>query len=270
MKSFEDLQLTYDLDKHEFFRYLQIRDYYIKKIKRASLNPLIKIMVQAYDNKKCRVISAVYQGLMTSKGTSTMYIKEKWERGFGEQITEKDWYNICKTQCTATSSRVWREFCWKNMTRYFITPKISGRVAAEKQPCWRLCGNMDADHEHVFWNCPNIEKYWDDVWSVIKEVLQYDIPKTSMILYLGNLTQEYMQFDDLYLVKVLLAASKKAITRLWRNSSSPTCEQWLCIVEELYVMERFTHRLRIQEELFLEKWTKWTEYKNQENDTTDA
>ena len=48
-----------------------------------------------------------------------------------------------------------------------------------------------------------------------------------------------------------------------------TCEQWLCIVEELYVMERFTHRLRIQEELFLEKWIKWTEYKTQKNDTTE-
>ena len=268
MRSFEDLRLTYDLDKHEFYRYLQIRDYYTKKIKMESMNPLIRIMVQAYNNKKCRVISAVYQGLMTSKGTSTMYIKEKWEKGFGEQIDEKDWFNICKTQCTATSSRVWREFCWKNVTRYFITPKIRGRVAAEKQPCWRLCGNMDADHEHVFWNCPNIDKYWDDVWSVIKDVLKYDIPKTSMILYLGNLTHENIHGDDLYLVKVLLAASKKAITRLWCNSNPPTCEQWLCIVEELYVMERFTHRLRIQEELFLEKWVKWTEYKTQQNDTT--
>ena len=90
-----------------------------------------------------------------------------------------------------------------------------------------------------------------------------------MMLYLGNLTHENTHSDDLYLVKVLLAASKKAITRLWCNSSSPTCEQWLCIVEELYVMERFTHKLRIQEELFLEKWLKWTEYKTQENDTTE-
>ena len=90
-----------------------------------------------------------------------------------------------------------------------------------------------------------------------------------MILYLGNLTQENLHGDDLYLVKVLLAASKKAITRLWCNSDPPTCEQWLCIVEELYVMERFTHRLRIQEELFLEKWVKWTEYKTQQNDTTE-
>ena len=138
------------------------------------------------------------------------------------QIAEKDWYNICETQCTASSSRVWREFCWKNTIRYFITPKIRGKVAAEKQPCWRLCGNIDADHEHIFWkwNCPKIDKYWDEVWSVIKEILKYEIPKTSVVLYLGNLTQENTHGDDMYLVKVLLAASKKAITRLWYKSDN--------------------------------------------------
>ena len=128
---------------------------------------------------------------------------------------------------------------------------------------------MDAGHEHVFWSCPKIAKYWEDIWSIIKEILNYELPKTSEVLYLGNLTHENTYGDDLYLVKVLLAASKKAITRLWHKETPPTCEQWLCIVEEIYVMERFTHRLRIQEERFLEKWDKWTQYKTRGNDTTE-
>jgi hypothetical protein len=267
MRSFEDLQKTYNLDKHELYRYFQIRDYYNKEIKVSSMSPLIKIMVQAYKNKKCREISTLYQGLMTSKKTSTLYVKEKWEKGFGEQITEEDWYNICKTQCTATSSRIWREFCWKNIIRFFITPKIRGHFTAEKQPCWRLCGHMDADHEHIFWNCPKIVKYWEDIWSVMKEILKYEIPKTCVVLFLGNLTHENTRGEDRYLIKVLLAASKKAITRLWYKADPPSCEQWLCIVEEIFVMERFTHKLRLQEDLFLEKWEKWTMYNTQQEDT---
>ena len=224
-------------------------------------------MVQAYNKNMGRVISALYQGLMASKEMSTLYIKKKWEVGFDVQITDEDWYNICKTQCTATSSRTWREFCWKNITRYFITPKIRARVQTKQQPCWRLCGNINVDHEHIFWNCPKISTYWDDVWLEIKTILRYEIPKTNVVLYLGNLTHDNTQGEDMYLVKILLAASKKAITRLWYKPEPPVREQWLGIVEEIFVMEKLTHKLRLQEDLFLEKWEKWTDYTNQQNDT---
>ena len=55
-----------------------------------------------------------------------------------------------------------------------------------------------------------------------------------MFEVIGDMTQENTHGDNGYLVKVLLAASKKAITRLWYNNNPPTCEQWLCIVEEIY------------------------------------
>ena len=36
----------------------------------------------------------------------------------------------------------------------------------------------------------------------------------------------------------------------------PTEEQWVCIVEELFVMEKITHKLRLQETQFEDKWEK--------------
>ena len=39
--------------------------------------------------------------------------------------------------------------------------------------------------------------------------------------------------EDLYLTKVLLAASKKAVTRNWLNVNTPKQKQWLEIVREI-------------------------------------
>ena len=65
-----------------------------------------------------------------------------------------------------------------------------------------------------------------------------------MILHLGNLTQDIIRKEDEYLVEVLLSASKKAITRLWYKTEPPTVEQWVSTVEEIYVMEKITHKPR--------------------------
>lgn len=59
----------------------------------------------------------------------------------------------------------------------------------------------------------------------------------------------------MYLIKVLLVVSKKAITRQWCKETPPTKYQWLTIVEEIYVMEKQTHKLRLQEAKFDSKWT---------------
>ena len=103
----------------------------------------------------------------------------------------------------------------------------------------------------------------------MEKILSYELPKTSLVLYLGNLSQDNTQGEDLYLVKVLLAASKKAITRRWHKAEPPTCEQWLSIVEEIFVMEKLTHMLRLQKEQFPAKWEKWTFYRTQQDDTTN-
>lgn len=45
------------------------------------------------------------------------------------------------------------------------------------------------------------------------------------------------------------------------QSNAPNMEQWTKIVEEIYIMEKITHRLRLQEAQHEEKWLKWTTYK---------
>ena len=53
-------------------------------------------------------------------------------------------------------------------------------------------------------------------------------------------------------------ACKKAITRKWDNADPPTLGQWTQIVEEIYLMEKLTHIVRLQETQMEKKWEKWT------------
>lgn len=77
-----------------------------------------------------------------------------------------------------------------------------------------------------------------------------------------------VQKDDVYLIKTLLTASKKVITRLWYKTDPPAGEQWVCTVKEIFVMERLTHKLRLQETQFVRKWEKWTDFMRIAEETT--
>lgn len=79
------------------------------------------------------------------------------------------------------------------------------------------------------------------------------------ILYLGCLLQEHIQNKDRYLMKILLAASKKTITR--RN--------WLDVIEDIHDMESLTHTIRIQRSTFEERWKNWPIYKTHHNNWVD-
>ena len=252
--SFQDLKTKYSLENKDFYRYLQLRDYFTKERRsNETINKVIGIVIDSYKQKGSRPISAFYRALGESRKDSTLNIKAEWEAELKIQIQEEEWYHMCETQCTSTNSLIWREFCWKNLTRSFITPKIKSRQLAVQQDCWRLCGSTEADHAHIFWNCIKMRIYWQNVNSVVKNVLGYEIPNTCLVMYLGNIEKVVMN-EDLYLTKVLLAASKKAVTRNWLNVNAPNQEQWLGIVQEIHVMEKLTYLLRLKVNVFERNW----------------
>ena len=147
---------------------------------------LINILIEAYKSKLNRkLISKIYTCLQSFSGTSTLYVKSKWEKEAKITLSENDWLNICKTQISTSSSGYWREFSWKNIIRFFITPRIKqlqkGQTSYGK--CWRECGNAQADHFHVFWDCPIIYSFWQDIVVEINSILGFVIKFDFCTIY---------------------------------------------------------------------------------------
>ena len=67
----------------------------------------------------------------------------------------------------------------------------------------------------------------------------FDIEQTFISLYLGEIPDN-LNNREKYLLKVLLAASKKPITTKWLQKDPPTVTQWIDFVEEIHHMERMT------------------------------
>ena len=59
-----------------------MRDYYKKRIKKHAdeMHPMVKVIVQSYNDVIPRAASILYSCLMEAKNDSTLYVKAKWEK----------------------------------------------------------------------------------------------------------------------------------------------------------------------------------------------
>ena len=263
LQSFQTLREKYNLEKQDFFRYLQLRHYFLKEIDKKQTKPepngIIQLIIQTYNSSTKSIISKLYQGIANGRGTSTSYIKERWEKELHDTITSQQWENICENVFSTTCSAYWREFSWKNLVRYFITPKLKMHITSSNHPCWRDCGVIGANHYHIFWDCLKLKRFWEEIWEIMKQILGIQIPLTCVSLYLGDFPEELPRTDK-YLLKILTAAAKKAITRKWLQADPPTIDNWLEIIKEIHEMERLTLLLRLEYDLYIARWTKWNIY----------
>ena len=260
MICFNNLCETFGLDRQDFFRYLQLRDYFSKTLKGHTPSAVTQTFVDAYNSGNNKgIVSKLYRGLTTVKMDTTDYVKQRWEKELGIKITREMWLNAWKTQFSSTNSKTWRDFCWKNLIRFFITPKQKAKQTDSQHGCWRECGEVLADHTHIFWSCPVIQPYWNKVTEIISKVIGCDINTTFTSLYLG-IIPDSINAMDAYLLKILLAASKKAITKHWLQKNCPPPTLFVNIVKQLHVLEQMTYSIRLQKDQGEKRWIKWCNY----------
>lgn len=56
--------------------------------------------------------------------------------------------------------------------------------------------------------------------------------------------------ENVWMYNILLLASKKAITKRWLAKDSPTIEDWLKVVQDIFVMEKLTFPLSLEQGRF--------------------
>lgn len=70
------------------------------------------------------------------------------------------------------------------------------------------------------------------------------LPNFWAMIYLSNLshmTGAIVLKEDRHLMKIMLAACKKAITKRWYSAGPPAQDEWLKTVNGIYDMEQLTH-----------------------------
>lgn len=146
--------------------------------------------------------------------------------------------------------------------RIVIAPHIKNKQLGKQQQCWRQCGQMNANHSHIFWSCIKIQTFWERVIQILEEILCYKISRDPQIVYI-ELIPSYIIQKETYISSKSSYLHVKSPRRWWK-CDPPRTGQWLDIVEEIYFMEKLTHYLRTKAGIHEQLWGKWTAYKGKD------
>lgn len=243
----------------DFYRFLQLRSYLMSHKEwshlKLQITDIERFFIKVAKKEKCdKIVSYLYKCLQLNMSGSDPGIKEKWELEMNIIFEDQIWEQICESGHKLTSSPTWKEFNWKLNVRYFKTPFIISKFDKTKTNlCWRQCGHI-GDHTHVFWDCPKLKFYWEGVRSELAHIFQIYIPWDPLIFVFGALPLNFLNKDEMYLLKVLVLVAKKMITISWYNPLPPTISQWKERIRQVYIMEKITAKLNLTLDLFMKRW----------------
>uniref|UniRef100_A0AAR2K0V3 Reverse transcriptase domain-containing protein n=1 Tax=Pygocentrus nattereri TaxID=42514 RepID=A0AAR2K0V3_PYGNA len=242
--SFEQLRRHFQLQKNNFFRYLQLRSFLTthKEWERVlNPTPIENLLTQFQKGEGDKnLITKFYKVFLSMSRHEPVQTKQRWE---------------AETVHQTTNSNMWREFKWKIISRYFRPPDVVAKMDPRVPSlCWRNCGTAIPNHTHIFWSCPKLQIFWDKVYRTIKQILQEVIPKDPTVALLGIFPAGIQGRAKSYLLNIFFVAALKCITIKWMQLEPPTYNAWVQKVGELYQMEKITYLLRLQRHVFSLRW----------------
>uniref|UniRef100_A0A3P8TVH1 Reverse transcriptase domain-containing protein n=1 Tax=Amphiprion percula TaxID=161767 RepID=A0A3P8TVH1_AMPPE len=267
LKSFTQLKDKYALTSKDFYRYLQLRNYLITHKEWNTLKqpptPIEDLLIRNMKEKNTRkIVSELYKCLQTHWSGDSLHIKERWELEMNVIIKDEEWQEVCDSGHKITNSPMWKEFNWKIKMRYFKTPSIISTFDKRNNNlCWRNCGKI-GDHTHIFWDCPKLKLFWEEIQAEIRSILGVDLALEPLFYIIGSIPKEAMDKKQAYLLHILLLVAKKMITVSWLSPLPPTLHQWRESLKKVYLMEKITAKLHLKLGFFMNLWAPVIAYFN--------
>lgn len=186
-------------------------------------------------------ISQFYKALISLQQSAYPDYLTKRKTEFDATFTDKQKDKILQLSHTSSISFKVAELetNHKRLTRWHYTPiKLHFMFLSHSPLCWRNCGSR-ATHAHIWWTCPVIHSFWQDVLQHIRFITGTTLPFTPWAVFFYCNVEPVGPYKR-PIIPHLFNAAKALIPTLWGQPKIPTLSQWIRNVDLLYLLEELT------------------------------
>uniref|UniRef100_A0A3B3CV34 Uncharacterized protein n=1 Tax=Oryzias melastigma TaxID=30732 RepID=A0A3B3CV34_ORYME len=89
---------------------------------------------------------------------------------------------------------------------------------ANPDTCWRNCGTDLGTHTHIFWSCPKISSFWDDVFTALNDVFKQPLARIPELALLGIIPNHFLKKNSSFHLSVFLDSCEVPDQKLFKKN----------------------------------------------------
>lgn len=254
ISSFDALKNKFGLGNNQFFKYLQIRDFFSKKFTVREKVPVLDLILSGI-----ATMSSIYKCINNEMGDDLFKHYARWNEGLSAGRDEcDDSLVLGQTACISANLHVQ---CFKTWCNLYISPARIHRWGGTAGICCPRCGLLAADSIHMFAVCPGLSQTLQEIGKRLDSILGFAVTLTSQVIVLGVSNQD-MEESHRKLVYVSMAVFRLCVASLWLDPSPPSVHVWFGKLLSTYkwevsVFERRGRRARAEGLLTWAPLTRW-------------
>ena len=254
LMSFVQIQQKYGLPRGQFFRFLQVRDFILRRttlLTNIDTSPIERALSMDFTSG----FISIFYGLLRANSTmNTLDTKRKWERDLGVEIADEDWCEIFENaKKLSVCNRAW-SVQLRTIHRLQISPSLRHKMNPSLSPLCLKCKIEEGDYFHCIWSCHKIERYWLSVVRQLNEIFNMEFELDPLYLILGLPDRRIINKSHKRLFNLLTYAARKNILLSWINEKPPTKKEWHKIIMQCMPLEFLTCLLRSTTDTFYKIW----------------
>lgn len=207
------------------------------------------------------MISFIYAQIHSLRLVSLSSIKALWEEDLGIAFSDDMWGNVLdKVHHSSVCAKHGLIQC-KILHRTHLTKTRLAKMFNNIDPTCDRCHQAAATHIHMFWSCPVLTTYWQNIFDSLSEVTGKRIVPDAITALFGvtPVTMPLSAELKIFIAFVSLLA-RRLILLNWKSPTPPSHIHWIRDVLYFAKLEKIRHLLRGSQEKNFKTWDPFFEY----------
>lgn len=242
--TFESCKRDYGLTNVERYRYTQLLHWALTpRVREAATRPLSEFETFLTKTTTLKgAISAIYKLLLRTQLSPRPRYMAQWEGILHRPILDEEWTHLWSDVSKFNHSADLQEAHLKVMMDWYLHPSRLKKIFPNTSDrCWRGCGLL-GDFHHIWWDCPHIRPFWEEILAHLKDILGYPVPTTMewALLGLRDSSLKHQTQADKAILWLCLGAAKVTLAAAWKQKSAPAISLWHARLWRLLTLERMS------------------------------
>lgn len=183
------------------------------------------------------------------------HLRSAWQGDLDKDITEEQWQTAL-TQIHKSSACVRHGLLqFKTIHRLHWTKQKLHKIFPEIDPSCDRCGLEPASVGHMFWSCPRILNYWNNIFQTLSEILYRPINADPLVAILGIIDSTIVKNSAEHnMISFVSLLARRLILLNWKQKTAPTHANLMADVMKYLEIEKITFSLKNQEGKFYRIW----------------